>query len=60
MTHSEDPPRAGPQDELGQTMAEYGILVSLISVALIVVLSVGGVGGAVAGQWTTIVAAFAF
>ena len=58
MTHSEDRPRAGPHDELGQTMAEYGILVSFISVALIVVLSVGGVGGALGAQWATILAAF--
>ena len=57
MTHTEDRPEPAPQDELGQTMAEYGILVSLISVALIVVLSVGGVGGALAGQWANIVTA---
>jgi Flp pilus assembly pilin Flp len=44
------------QDELGQTMVEYGLLVSLISVALIVVLSVTGFGGALSAYYDDIVA----
>jgi len=57
MTHSEDRPGASHQDELGQTTTEYGILLSLISVALIVVLSIGGAGGALAARWASIVTA---
>lgn len=44
------------QRELGQTMAEYGLLISLISVALFVVLGVGGFGTALASVWSDVVA----
>jgi Flp pilus assembly pilin Flp len=55
-----EPQRATFQhDERGQTMVEYGLLIAFISAALVVVLGVTGFGGAVAAQFTAIVAGIA-
>jgi Flp pilus assembly pilin Flp len=45
--------------ELGQTMVEYGILISVISVALLVVVGVTGFGGALGAYYAAIQATIA-